>query len=507
MSVFRSCLLLCLISLPLSFGLFLIGRTLGYDEFRGGYAVLSFDASIDDSLLRGLLSDAGGFAGSPVCESSQWVMLDNFFSLETVPLDKYLTRVTTFDPRNDGYAEALREVFVRDGKRFVYLPLEQGNWTPLLLDKKFKALLADIPFSGEYYGTGMPVKLFFAVYAAASLCLLIICYVKKFTPHNMVKIAALIPVFSCLAFFGAAGIAFAAMLFAFFIFFKEPFNELSALVRSSFSGNSRKLKLIYKEIIKPYSMHWLFLPAFAAAFGIAVVFSKLKLLFLLAVFAAACAVFFFSSKVLSLSGGGHRRFNPVLIISRPYVDFTFCLCMLPFTAAAFFAVFFSPYISGAYSSNGKFETIIEERDYYAHLAFQSGFSTRRLGAAFDSGYPSYIFDENGLPFPDGSYSGEQAFNMNDFPAFPLRHLMDFFQNVNEGGKAGGKGQRNLNEIPVLALLLLFIIPLFIKRKDTYTARNNTEGIKRFSVKPRIKNARNKANVYNNNYQPRILKDA
>jgi hypothetical protein len=507
MSAFRSCLLLCLISLPLSFGLFLIGRTLGYGEFRGGYAVLSFDASVDDSLLRGLLSDTGGFAGAPVSESSQWVMLDNFFSLETVPLDKYLTRVTTFDPRNDGYAAALREVFVRDGKRFVYVPLEQGNWTPLLLDKKFKTLLADIPFSGEYYGTGMPLKLFYAAYAAASLCLLIICYVKKFTPHNIIKIAMLIPVFFCLAFFGAAGIAFAAMLFAFFIFFKEPFNELSASVRSSFGGNSGKLKLIYKEIIKPYSMHWLFLPVFAAAFGIAVVFSKLKLLFLLAVFAAACAVFFFSSKVLSLSGGGHRRFNPVLIISRPCVDFTFCLCMLPFTAAAFFAVFFSPYISGAYASEGKFETIIEERDYYAHLAFQSGFSTRRLGAAFDSGYPSYIFDENGLPYPDGNYSGEQAFNMNDFPAFPLRHLMDFFQNVNEGGKAGGKGKRDLNEIPVLAVLLLFLIPLFIKRKDAYPAKNNIEGIKRFSVKPRIKNAMNKTNVYGGKYRPRILKDA
>ena len=75
------------------------------------------------------------------------------------------------------------------------------------------------------------------------------------------------------------------------------------------------------------------------------------------------------------------------------------------------------------------------------------------------------------------------------------------------GKAGGKGQRDMNEIPVLVLLLLFIIPLFIKRKDTYPAKNNNEGIKRFSLKPRIKNARNKANVYNNKFQSRIRKDA
>jgi len=507
MSIFRSCLLLCLICLPLSFGLFLLGRAMGYDEFRGGYAVLSFDASVDDGVLRGLLSGLDGFAGAPVSESSQWVMLDNFSYLETVPLDQYLARVTSFDPRNDGYASALRDVFVRDGKRFVYIPLEQGRWTPLLMDKKFKTLLADIPFSGEYYGTGKPLKLFFAAYAAASLCLLIVCYVKKITHHGMIITAALIPVFFCLAFFGAAGIACAALLFAFFIFFKEPFNELSASVRSSFNGSPQKIKLIYREIIKPYKTHWLFLPVFAAAFGIMIIFSHLRLLFFLAVFAAACAVFFFSSKVLSLSGGGHRRFTPVLIMNRRYADFSFSFCMLPFTAAAFFVMFMSPNISGAYESGGKFENVIEERDYYAHLAFQSGFSTRRLGTAADSGYLSYIFDEDGLPSPDGSPGEQQAFNMNDFPAFPLRHLMDFFQNVNEGGKEGGKYKRNLNDMPVLAVLLLFMIPLFIKRKDVYPQKSNVEGIKRFSVKPRIKNARNKTNVYNSKYQSRILKDA
>ena len=507
MSIFRSCLLICLICLPLSFGLFFLGRAMGYDEFRGGYAVLTFDASIDDGVLRGLLSDMDGFAGTPVSESSQWVIIDNFDSLETVPLDKYFSRLTSFDPRNDGYAGKLRDVFVRDGKRFVYIPLEQVRWTPLLLDKKFNALLADIPFSGEYYGTGKPLKLFFAAYAAASLCLLVICYVKKITRHGIVKTAALIPLFSCLAFFGAAGIACAALFFALFILLKDPLNELSMLFWRSFNGNPQKLKLIYREIIKPYKTHWLFLPVFAAAFGIIVIFSQLRLLFLLAVFTAACAVFFLSSKVLSLSGGGHRRFTPVLIMNRRYVDSAFSFCMLPFTAAAFFVMFISPYISGAYASGGKFETIIEESDYYAHLAFQSGFSTRRLGNFNDYGYMSYIFDEDGLPSPDGSPEGEQAFNMNEFPAFPLRHLMDFFQNVNEGGKADGKYKTSLSEMPVLAVLMLFMIPFFIKRKDIYPQKNNIEGIKKFSFLPRIKNARNKTNVYNDKYRPRILKDA
>jgi hypothetical protein len=507
MSIFRSFLLLCLISLPLSFGLLILGSAMGYGEFRGGYAVLAFDASIDDSLIRGLLSEGSGFAGAPVSESSQWVILDNFNSLEVVPLDKYFTRIFPFDPRNDGYAEKLRDVFVRNGKRFVYIPLEQGNWTPSLLDKQFKSLLTDVPFYGEYYGTGKPISLFFASYAAASLCLLIICFVKKNTHNGMLKTAVLIPVFSSLAFFGAAGIACASLFFALFIMLKDPLNELSAMLWPSFKENSQKLRLIYKEIIKPYKQHWFFLPAFAAALAVTVIFSRLKLLFLLMVFISACAVFFFSSRVLSLSGGAHRRFTPVLIMKRRFVDFTFSVCMLPFTAAAFFAMFLTPYISGAYASDGNFEAVIEDQDYYAHLAFQSGFSTRQLGAGLDSGYPVYVSGEDGLPSPDESPGAGQAFNMDDFPAFPLRHLMDFFRGVNSGGKAGGGNSGGFPEMPVTAVLLLFAIPLFIKRKDVHSPKNNIEGIKRYSVKPRIKGARNNTLSYNGRNQSRILKDA
>jgi len=500
MSVLRMGLKLCLVCLPLSFGLFLLGQKMGYEEYMSGYAVLSFDASIDDNFLRTLLSDTDGLAGSPVSESSQWLLLDNFDSLETVPLDKYFSRVATFDPRYDGYAEKLMDVFVRDGKRFVYVPLEKGSWTPILLDKKFETLFDGIPFSSEYYGTQKPYKLFFASYAAASLCLLIICYVKKNAHHGMAAIAALVPVFASLAFFGAPGIACASLLFALFIFMKDPFKELSMQLWSSSNGSSQKLKLFYKEVIKPYKKNWLFLPAFFAALAIIVVFSQLKLFFLIVVFASACAVFFFSSKILSPSGNGHKRFTPVLIMRKRTVDLSFSYCMLPFTAAAFVAAFLSVYISGAYASESKFESIIEEQDYYAHLAFQSGFSTRRLGEMQNFSYPIYFFDKDGLPSVDEASGAEQVFNADDFPAFPLRRLMDFFQSVNEGGKADGKNKTGLKEIPVLAILLLFAIPLFIKRGDSYSQKST---VKRFSFIPRIKSARS-GNV---KYQSRILKDA
>jgi len=516
MSAFRTGLLLTLVCLSLSFGLFLIGRAAAdYEEFMSGYAVLTFNDSIEDSVIRDLLTvDSSGFASSPVSESSQWVILDSFDSLETVPLDRYFSRVASFDPRNDGYAEKLRDVFVRDGKRFVYIPLEKGNWTPLLLNKNFEALFADIPFSSEYYGTEKPLKLFFVSYAAASLCLLIICYLKKYSRNDMALVAVLLPVFSSLAFFGAAGIACVSLFIAFFIFYKDPLKEFSAQILSASNENSKKLKLIYKETIKPYRTHLLFIPAFVAAVTVIVVFSQLKLLFLLAVFASAFAVFFFSSKILSLSGGGHRRFNPVLIISGRPADFSFSLCMIPFAAAAFVVMFLSPYISGAYTSDRKFETVINEEDYYAHLAFQSGFSTRRLGAGPDLSYAFYIFDEDGLPSVGGDLNAGQSFNPGDFPSFPLRHLMDFFQSVNEGGRADGKKVRVYNW-PVLAVLLLFAIPLFVRRKNIYSSKSN---IKRFQFKSRVKSARKSpaktgntvltdGTLSYNKYKSRILKDA
>ena len=508
MSFCRSVLLLCLGCLLLSFALLALGSTMGYEEFRGGYAVLAFDVSIEDSVLRELLyAGEKSFAGSPVSESSQWVMLDNFNSLEAVPLDKYFTRLSSFDPRNDGYAEKLRDIFIRDGKRFVYIPLGQGNWNPQRLDKQFAGLLEGIPFSVDYYGIEKPVMLFFACYAAASLCLLIICYVKKSTRHAAANIAFLVPVLSSLAFFGAEGIACAAVLFGLFILLKEPLNELSAILWP-FGGNVQSQKSVYKDVLKPYGRHWFFLPLFAAAPGIIVIFSQLKLLFLLVVFACALAVFFFSLRVLSLSGGEHRRFTPVLIMRRRVVDFAFSACMLPLIAAAFLAVFLTPYMPGAYASGEKFDVTIGEQDYYAHLSYQAGFSTRQLGTSF-AAYPDYIFDEDGLPSQKGNSGAAYAINADDFPAFPLGHLMEFFQRVNSMEKTGGGGKTGgFAEIPPLMVLLLFVIPVFfIKRNDNYMQRDNIEGIKRFSGKPRLQGSRVNMLLYNDRNMSRVRKDA
>jgi len=466
MSFFRSVLLASLISLLAAIGLLFIGSAMGYEEFRGGYALLITDDTIEDeAILSRLESGDLFFGGSPVSESSQWVLLDEFDSIKRIPLNQFSSRIFPFDPRNDGYAGKLRDVFVRDGKRFIYLPLFAGNWKANFLDKKFNELMGDIPVSVEYYGIGRPLSLFFIVYAAASVILLIMCYVKRKVHRSIVNIIPMIPVLSSLGFFGAAGIGSAALLFALFIMLKEPLNELVNPPPSIKKG--KNFKTIYKEIIAPYKFYWLFVPVFLAALSILVIFSQLKVLFLIAVTIASFAVFFFSLKIVIFSGVEHKRFNPLMILRRRFPEFVFPMYILPFVIGAFLTMFFTPFMSGTYDSGNKFDVIVTEQDYYDHLTYQTSFSTRRLGGGEESSsYPAFSFDTDGLILMNKT-SAVQSVKMSDFPNFPLKQLMDFFNNVNNGdiinsGKRTGRIQENLS----LLVLLLFIFPgLFFRGKD------------------------------------------
>jgi len=529
MSFFRSLLLnnrhliIGLTSLLLSAALFFMGTYMGYEEFRGGYAVLSTDISVDDRKINSLLNEEHYFSGDVISESDQFVVFDNFDSFELIPLDKYFTRVLPFDPRNDGYAEKLKSVFVKDGKRFFYISLKAGNWSPSALDKQFASLLGDIPFKAEYFGIGRPLFLFFGMYAAAAVCMLIICLLMKKYHHGVLDIIALVPVLFSLAFFGAPGIVCAALFIALFIMLKEPVCELvspKSILRNKLKclkkTKEHRFKLFLKEIIIPYRFYFLITVVFTAAFIMITVFSQLKIFFLLVVFFTALAVFCFSLKLLSLESGKHRKFIPVMIIKRSIPEFTFPVYMLPFAAAAVLTMFFIPYMSGSYVSNYKFDNFIEESDYAEHLAYQSSFSLRPLGKN-SADMPVFFTDSDNLPSVKVTKSGHFD-RYNEFPSFPgkLKHLMHFFHNVNSGEKADtsalpedGLIPNRFKDIISLLVLLLFIFTGFIFNRNNNYSVNKTyskfKGIfQKFSMKY-IK--RNKTSLYSGRKKLTVKKDA
>jgi len=510
MSFFRFFLLLTLVTLLLAAGLFVLGFSAAGGGFRGGYAVLTADASVDDRLLRDKLGGSenvfsGLYAGSPVSESSQWVMLDDFGSFQMIPLDKYGERVFSFDPRNDGYADKLRDVFVRDGKRYVYIPLKAGSWAASSLDRQFVDMLGDIPFSSEYFGIGKPLALFFTAYAASSLVLIVVCYVKRKAHHGITAVFALLPALSCLAFFGACGFAAAALILGFFVCLREPAGEMV----KHFS-----VKLIYKNVIEPYKTHWLFSVVFAAALAVLVVFTELKLSLLLLSFAASFAVFLLSLKTMSLWGSSQRRFVPVMIIRRRIPDFSFSLYMAPFAVTAFIVMLLTPYMPGAYKGGGKFDFLVEERDYFAHLTYQASFSTRQLGGQ-DAPYPVYMFGEDGLPAVDSKSAEVFNIKLDDYPPFPVKHLMDFLKSVNSGGKAApnSSGNRLLENMSLLILLLFLLPGLLFNGKIVFSKillpeKGRFAGFKRFAgMFRRTDINRKKVLLYNGNNNSRIRKDA
>ena len=484
MSFLRSFLVLSAVSLIAALVLLAAGFVMeNRGGYLGGYAALSVDVSVEDkTVLERLDAGSGYFGGSPVSASSQWVALDDFGSMETVFLDNLFSRITTFDPRNDGYAEKLKDFFIQDGKRFIFIPLKTGYSGSSGLDKQFVSLMGGIPFSVDYYGIGKPYKLFFITYAAASFILLIICYVKKNVRAATAGIVSLLPGFSSFAFFGAPGIACAAMLLGLFIILREPLNELlTKLVSGEGAGRAGKIK----KTIEQYKLYWYSLPVFGAAVTFIVVFSELKLFFVISAFFAAAAVSFFSDRVLSQSVERHRRFTPVLIVKRKFPDFDFSIYMAPFAAAVLFVMILAPHTSAAVVSGGKFSSLIEEKDYYAHLDFQASFSTRQLGM-IETSYPGFIIDKDGLPSPDINGGINSTVLIENFPPFPLKHLMAFLGGVNSGSRIGtGETAGEIGEYLSMLILLIFIIPgILLMGKLNFSPKGSFSGLKRAAGKLR-----------------------
>jgi hypothetical protein len=446
------------------YGAFLL-RTDG--DIKGGYATLVCGEDCSDPELRERL-DSRGLTGL-VSESDQWFLLDCFGSVEKIPLVDYSERILPFDPRNDGYAEKLRRIFVRDGNRYIYIPIAANN--PEKLESQIAAALNGVSYSLDY--TRAPGRhdillplLSFCLTACAFFA--IPALRRRLNAGFLPCLAALSP----LALGLIPGFALAALLAGFTALLAE--------------GGRQKP---YDSHL-PFAQKWLLAFALIACYGCFSFFSGLPVHFVFIVLAFFCCALFVSVK----AGGGkistfkinklyprRRRFNPVEIISRNTVSYGFFPVMLPFAVMALAlalagfarpdtvsasatvpAAYVSPLPAGA----------ITEADFEEHFIFRSTFSLRALGKKDQAGgvLAGYELSSNGLLDPVAPEVDQEL----QIPEFPLGDLL---RGISPVSARAVKPEEHGNSAAIDLLLalppVLFILPAFYysirKKKQSKTA--------------------------------------
>ena len=451
----------------------------------GPYITLSTDEHVADKLVAEKLGAAG--IKEVLSESSQWFFLNDFSEIRRVPLDEFSDLLLETDPRNDGYAGRLRSVFVRDGRRFFYIPrasLRSSNQA--VIEQRVSAALKGTPYSlalsGTYAVNTVNTTLFFV--PAALLSLLFSVFVsgslsghtgrKRFIPEFTLMTAALLPACSLFARLGPAGLALAAVTLTFFITIREPlkFSFMRARLDGGFSVSrlARVKQVSSKERKALLFMFILFITVCIT--GRVSISGALSAVFFCCLSAAAC---FFA---LTMPRGLHHlRFVPVDIRPRREKARLAVLAALPFTLASVAAIGIpfvtrpSPQTLTRLFAPAQSRGIpaVAADDYERHAAFQKNFSLRKLGGAGneDAAYTGFETGGDGLLYPaSGSTPAGTGMSggVSVIPPFPLESLIAFL-NVEDGGEVVTEGMdvgdTDAGGLIAVALALLLYVPHFL----------------------------------------------
>ena len=441
---------------------------------QGNYAVLVCGDTVPDREICGRL-EGQGITGL-VSESGQTVLLDCFEGVEEIPLDEYGTRLLPFDPRNDGYADKLRSLFVRDGKRFIYIRL--GAVMPPGFEKKISAAFGDYPYSLEFTGTGRPAGAFFIIFAVAAVALFAIRPLRRIPRSDAGRLILCLPPLVSLAPGGAAGLALASLL--------SGFAVLAADLRQDAYSRRRGFR---SKTAGQFMVSRLLPPVLIAAYWFIVFFSEFPVILAASVFALFCLVLVFSlrgvitrnsfSAVLRdppFSRKGYGHFSPVPIIGGRAAGFTFSWAMLPFSAAALLLALAGRFMPAPSSADLSFLPpggTVAASDFAGHFLFQSTFSLRPLHAdgppyagngAF--GMPGYKLAEDGLPdsIPPDDISVQAL--LAAVPPFPLEDLtQELNAAASHSSKKSGAGNGPAKNEIISALIPALLALLFL-RKET-----------------------------------------
>ena len=452
-----------LLSIVISSGFWALG-VVSIPAEGGSYAALVCGEAVSDREIRERL-EAQGFTGV-ISESGQWVLLDSFGGIERIPLDQYHDRILPFDPRNDGYAEKLRSLFVREERRFIYIPLGSQAAPLAKVKKRLAAALPDIPYS-FHAAAGRPAGLFLVLFCLAAGIFLAVRPIRSAVRPHAAPLIPLLPALVPFALGGAAGFAMASLLAGCAALLAGPCLERFTLPRRR--G-------------EPPVICWLLLPLFIICCCFLAFFSGLPPVFTLPLLAFFCAMLIFSLRRAYRSAAGNsagfwglsqqrrRRFSPVPILSRRSSPFAFAWAMLPFAAAAL--VLACADIAGSVTKPPAFSAlpsadVVTEADYYNHYRFQSSFSFRSLYEVVEhGGMAVYELSPDGLLLQHDPVEAE--FSPADIPPFPLGDLLSFLDTPLRG---------RTNTLLSALLPLCFIIPTLVygrnagKREELFFIQN------------------------------------
>jgi hypothetical protein len=423
-----------------------------------GYGILSLDAAYADREIGALLAREG--VENFISESTQWVFLDDFDELKKIPLDLYGERVESFDPRNDGYAERIRSFFIREGKRFFFIPLSPGfaDWGEGTLTKRIARSLGNIPYSFSILGNSQPVFWFFSLFVIAAAGTLILSGTPLFC-------AALLPVLAPLLFAGSPGFALSAILMGLAILCRKPVREYfifrSYQYRHILRGPDRYQA--FRDLAGTFRRHGVLLPVFIFVYGAICGIGGIPPVLGLFFFCSFAVVFVLVLRA-ELSRGEtseHIRFVPVAILDFSHHREFFPGAVFPLGLASLLSLFLFPLVSGFSGPPLQEEhttfPLVSPLEYENHLRFQFSFSLTPLGNRGEKDYTRYVRDEDGLiaavPADPGGVSGEE---WEGIPSFPLEQLMVFL----EGAGTGGEGYTVPRDILPACLVLLVCVPAF-----------------------------------------------
>ena len=439
----------------------------GIADNSGKYAVLTVDESLNDRLVRQSLAEIGDF----ISESSQTVMIDDFGSIKMIPLDFYFNEVEFFDPRNDGYAAKLRAFFVRDGKRFFFLPLGKGiSLREANLKKQLGLILGETDFTFTVLGKKNPFFWHFLIFAAA-------CGAVFFLSRSRPLFIFQLPLLLTLGWFSSSAFVLAAVLTGIWELLREPLGELYAgryYARNIFNSrpalnlDSSKTKDEPRPVrasaecsgsrglldrLNPYRLNMVLVFILLVFFVSFFIVRELSLAFPAAALFCFFLLYFCSFKIKTLRSRKirHITFTPVLLLPFKSKSFSFFPLLMPFGTGALLVLlvsFLSPEIITP-KENGPLmdpEYLVSAADYEKHLDFQRSFSYVSLNdePLLEEKFLRYYLGEDGLitGASENKYYETGKDSIADHqtidPPFPLEKLMDFLVDYS---KPGDKGMR------------------------------------------------------------------